>query len=123
MDIMLAERQHHERKASFSHYGLEMFRTQGSTPFQGTDQTWMFGARSTSCKEWPSQPRIPSRVLNKCVHGLAPSGGPVVKNPPASAMDAGSIPGPGRPHVLWSNRARMLFHKRCHHSEKPAHPK
>ena len=28
-------------------------------------------------------------------------GGPVVKNPPASARDVGSIPGPGRVHVLW----------------------
>ena len=30
-------------------------------------------------------------------------GGPVVKNPPASAEDTGSIPGPGRSHVLWGN--------------------
>ena len=27
-------------------------------------------------------------------------GGPVVKNPPASAGDMGSIPGPGRSHIL-----------------------
>ena len=27
-------------------------------------------------------------------------GGPVVKNPPASAGDTGSIPGPGRSHIL-----------------------
>ena len=29
-------------------------------------------------------------------------GGPVVKNPPANAGDAGLIPGPGRLHVPWS---------------------
>ena len=31
-------------------------------------------------------------------HGYA-----VVKNPPANAGDTGSIPGPGRSHVPWSN--------------------
>ena len=30
-------------------------------------------------------------------------GGPVVKNLPANAGDKGSIPGPGRSHVLRSN--------------------
>ena len=30
-------------------------------------------------------------------------GGAVVKNPPASAGDTGSSPGPGRSHVLQSN--------------------
>ena len=30
-------------------------------------------------------------------------GSAVVKNPPANAQDMGSIPGPGRPHMLWSN--------------------
>ena len=30
-------------------------------------------------------------------------GGAVVKNPPANSGDTGSIPGPGRSHVLWSN--------------------
>ena len=30
-------------------------------------------------------------------------GGAVVKNPPASAGDTGSIPGPGRSHVPQSN--------------------
>ena len=29
--------------------------------------------------------------------------GPVVKNPPANAGDMGSIPGPGRFHVMWNN--------------------
>ena len=28
-------------------------------------------------------------------------GGPVVKNLPANAGDTGSIPGPGRSHMLW----------------------
>ena len=31
------------------------------------------------------------------------SGGPMVKNPPANARDKGSIPGPGRSHMPWSN--------------------
>ena len=30
-------------------------------------------------------------------------GGGVVKNPPANAGAVGSIPGPGRFHMLWSN--------------------
>ena len=30
-------------------------------------------------------------------------GGAVDKNPPANAEDMGSIPGPGRFHMLWSN--------------------
>ena len=30
-------------------------------------------------------------------------GGAVVKNPPANAGDMGSSPGPGRPHMPWSN--------------------
>ena len=30
-------------------------------------------------------------------------GGTVVKNPPANVGDTGSIPGPGRSHMPWSN--------------------
>ena len=30
-------------------------------------------------------------------------GGSVVKDPPANAGDTGSIPDPGRSHMLWSN--------------------
>ena len=30
-------------------------------------------------------------------------GDPAVKNPPANAGDMGSIPGPGRPHMLRDN--------------------
>ena len=33
-------------------------------------------------------------------------GGAVVKNPPANAGDTGSVPGPGRFHMPWSNKAR-----------------
>ena len=32
-------------------------------------------------------------------------GGAVVKNPPANSGDTGSIPGPGRSHMPWSNKA------------------
>ena len=31
------------------------------------------------------------------------AGGAVVKNPPANAGDTGSVPGPGRSHMPWSN--------------------
>ena len=41
-------------------------------------------------------------------------GGAVIKNPPANAEDMGSSPGPGRSHMLQSN-------KRSHHNEKPMH--
>ena len=34
-------------------------------------------------------------------------GGPVVRNPPANARDMGSIPGPGRFHMLWGNYAHV----------------
>ena len=34
-------------------------------------------------------------------------GGTVVKNPPANAGGMGSIPGPGRSHMLRSNEARV----------------
>ena len=37
------------------------------------------------------------------VNGLDFPGGAVLKNPPASAGDTGSIPGPGRFHVPQSN--------------------
>ena len=59
--------------------------------------------------------------------------GPVVKNPPANAGDMGSIPGPGRFHMMWSNYAHeplllepvcpepAFCNKRSHHNEKPAH--
>ena len=30
-------------------------------------------------------------------------GGAVVRNPPASAGDTGSSPGPGRSHMPWNN--------------------
>ena len=32
--------------------------------------------------------------------------GAVVKNPPATAGETGSSPGPGRSHMPWSNEAR-----------------
>ena len=31
------------------------------------------------------------------------SGGTVVNNPPDNVGDTGSVPGPGRAHMLWSN--------------------
>ena len=58
-------------------------------------------------------------------------GGTVDKNPPASAGNMGLIPGLGRFHMLWSNKAHapqllkpanletMLCTKKSHHNEKP----
>ena len=34
-------------------------------------------------------------------------GGSVVKNLPANVGDKGSTPGPGRSHMLWSNKAHI----------------
>ena len=67
-------------------------------------------------------------------------GGAVVKNPPATARDMGSSPGPGRSHMPWSNKTRApqllsprattteahtsrarLRNKRSHRNEKPMH--
>ena len=36
-------------------------------------------------------------------------GGPVVKNPPASAGDTGSVPAPGVPHTPWRNSPRATL--------------
>ena len=81
----------------------------------------------------------------KDVHLWGFPGGAVVENPPANAGDTGSTPGPGRSHVLRSNKARapqllslrsrarepqllkptrlkpVLRNKRSHCNEKPAH--
>ena len=53
------------------------------------------------------------------VRGLP--GGLAVKNPPASAGDRGSIPGPGRSHTLLSNEARGPHHWACA-LESRSHP-
>ena len=45
----------------------------------------------------------PHRSTGKKRYGLAFPGGPVVKNLPTNAGDMGSIPGPGRSHMQWSN--------------------
>ena len=50
-------------------------------------------------------------------------GGSVEKNPPANAEDTGSIPGPGRPHMPWSNliRASQLL-SLCPKAREPQLP-
>ena len=60
-------------------------------------------------------------------------GGAMVKNLLASAGDTGSSPGPGKPHMPQSNKARapqllkptrlepMFCSKRSHRKEKPTH--
>ena len=58
-------------------------------------------------------------------------GGPVVKNPPANAGDLGSIPGPGRSHMLQGSKPichnywacalePVICNKRSQCNEKPA---
>ena len=54
---------------------------------------------------WSSDPRRwypASAPPAKCKVWGFPSG-PVVKNPAVKAWDTGSIPGPGRAHMLWSH--------------------
>ena len=52
-------------------------------------------------------------------------GGPVVKEPAWQHRDTGSIPGPRRPHMPWSDQAKhseqVFLNKRSRRSEKPAH--
>ena len=48
----------------------------------------------------------------------------LIKNPPASAGDGSSIPGPGRFHMPWSNEAPALqLEKSSHCKEDSAQPK
>ena len=49
----------------------------------------------------------------------------MVENPPCSARDMGSIPGPGRSHILWNNYVcdittePAVCNQRSHCNEKP----
>ena len=45
-------------------------------------------------------------------------GGPVVKNPPSNAGDAGSIPGRGTksPHAVWQLSPRAATTEPAHHN-------
>jgi len=51
--------------------------------------------------ETPRTPGIPASYHHKRILGF--TGGPVVKNPLASAGYTGSVPGPGRFHMLRRN--------------------
>ena len=46
-------------------------------------------------------------------------GGPVVKDPPASAGDSGPIPGPGRSHMPQSNYTRAQRLSLCPRAWEP----
>ena len=59
------------------------------------------GSYSLSLKAWSASAR--ERVRNASSRGF--TAGSVVKNPPASAGDMGSIPDLGRSHVPWSDSA------------------
>ena len=52
-------------------------------------------------KKKKDEKMYPVNAYQKNVEGFL--GGPVVKNPPASAGDTGSIPGPGRLHMPQSS--------------------
>ena len=47
--------------------------------------------------------KYPETNENKNITCQDLCGGAVVKNLPANAGDTGSSPGPGRPHMPWSN--------------------
>ena len=66
---------------------------------------------------------IPGLAITNNVNTLNFPDGPVVKNPLANAGDTGSIPGPGRPHMLWSNRARVLLLSLCSRACAPQEEK
>ena len=53
----------------------------------------------------PKQDDSKVHMKNKQIIAKGFRGDSVVKNPPASAADTGSIPGPGRSHVPWNNEA------------------
>ena len=53
----------------------------------------------------PKQDDSKVHMKNKQIIAKGFRGDSVVKNPPASAGDTGSIPGPGRSHVPWNNEA------------------
>ena len=56
----------------------------------------------------PSSVNLATTCLQSEKHGSGDfPGGAVVKNPPASAGDTGSSPGPGRSHMPRSNSARV----------------
>ena len=66
-------------------------------PVQSTETWWKISTPTPP-------PGIPFCFEGK-IGSVGFPGGSVVKNPPANAGDAGSIPGPGRSHMLQSNRA------------------
>ena len=51
------------------------------------------------------------------------SGGPVVKNLPASVRDVGSIPGPGRAHMPWGNASPWAITTEACLPQSPCSPK
>lgn len=52
---------------------------------------------------WEGDPEFAYQRQKERKQGLPSGKGPVVNNLPSNAGDAGSLPGPGRSHVLWSN--------------------
>ena len=52
--------------------------------------------------------RMYAAALFKNSKSMGCPGGLAVKNPPANAGDMGSVPGPGRFHVPWSNEEQPL---------------
>ena len=66
-------------------------------PFSNT--LWMYSSQTQS--RFYSVCNFGDFAKKKIIQGFP--GDPVVKNPPCSTGDVGSIPGPGRSHTLLSN--------------------
>ena len=71
MNIMLVERQLHERKAPFSQYALETLRTRRNTAFQGMDQTWDVQSPGRLMQKVVITVKNSKSGPEECAHGLA----------------------------------------------------
>ena len=67
---------------------------------------WVFQSKSRHLVEWVKEHNPTICCLQGTYFRNFP-GGTVDKNPPANAGNMGSIPGPGRFHMPWSNQARV----------------
>ena len=91
-------------------YSKEAARYPAAGALKGSGtQTWwpqtLFCFRDTDLPKTQNFPLKNFLLKEKDFKGFP--GGPVVKNLPANTGDTGSIPDPGRSHVLQSNEAHM----------------
>ena len=71
-------------------------------------QAWSLRWKHTLLGDWELPLWLTSIKKTKKQKKQDFSGGPVVKNLPANAGDTGSIPGLGKSHVPWGNKAHAL---------------